>query len=38
MLEQQGGLADPRREVLDMAMNNELEAAKKNVEVLKKMV
>ena len=35
-LEQQAGLADPRREVLDMAMNHELAAVLKKVEKLQK--
>lgn len=34
-LEQQAGLADPRREVLDMAMNNELAALQRQVEILR---
>lgn len=34
-LEQQAGLVDPRREVLDMAMNNELAALQRQVEILR---
>ena len=35
-LEQQMGLADPRREVLDMAMNHELAMSQQEVERLRK--
>ena len=35
-LEQQTGLADPRREVLDMAMNHELAMSQQEVERLRK--
>ncbi len=35
-LEQQVGLADPRREVLDMAMNHELAMSQQEVERLRK--
>ena len=35
-LEQQAGLADPRREVLDMAMNHELAMSQQEVERLRK--
>ena len=35
-LEQQAGLADPRREVLDMAMNHELAAIQQEAERLRK--
>lgn len=34
-LEQQAGMVDPRREVMDMAMNNELAMLHKQVEELK---
>lgn len=34
-LEQQAGMVDPRREVMDMAMNNELAMLRKQVEELK---
>ena len=35
-LEQQAGLADPRREVLDMVMNHELAAIQQEAERLRK--
>ncbi len=35
-LEQQTGLADPRREVLDMAMNHELAMSQQEMERLRK--
>ena len=35
-LEQQAGLTDPRREVLDMAMNHELAMSQQEVERLRK--
>lgn len=34
-LEQQAGMVDPRREVMDMAMNNELAVLHRQVEELK---
>lgn len=34
-LEQQAGMADPRREVMDLAMHNELAVLQKQVEQLK---